>query len=216
MRERALTIVLTVALLASLASLAGVWRLPGDNRGYTPVQPIAYSHRLHAGDMTVSCLYCHSAAERSRYAGIPAVSVCMNCHRVVTAPMAAVNAEKAAAAREGRRVERIVSAELRKVYDAYGIQGPPKPLQGPGERARPVEWVRVHRLADFVRFDHAAHVTVGVACQTCHGPVETMERVSQVAPLTMGWCVDCHRDANERGVNGRRVNASLDCTACHY
>ena len=216
MRARTVTVVLTIALLASLVSLAFAWRLPGDNRGYEPVQPIAYSHRLHAGDMKISCLYCHFAAERSRYAGIPAVSVCMNCHRLVTAPLAAVNHEKAAAQKEGRKPQRLVSPELRKVYDAFGLDDRLFPLQGHGTNARPVAWVRVHALPDFVRFDHSAHVTVGVACQTCHGPVETMERVRQEASLTMGWCVDCHRDANERGVGGKRVNASLDCTACHY
>jgi hypothetical protein len=216
MGSRALTVLLSVCLLASLVSLAAAWRLPGDNRGYEPVQPIAYSHRLHAGDMRIDCLYCHSAAERSRYAGIPAVSVCMNCHRQVTASVALVQQEKAASEKEGRKPQRIVSPELRKVYDAFGLDERLFPLQGHGSNARPVSWVRVHSLPDFVRFDHSPHVTAGIACQACHGPVETMERVRQVAPLTMGWCVNCHRDANERGVNGRRVNASLDCTACHY
>ena len=216
MRTRTLTTALTVALVASLVSLAMAWRLPGDNRGYQPVQPIAYSHRLHAGDMKISCLYCHSAAERSRYAGIPAVSVCMNCHRQVTAPIALVEQEKAASEKEGRKPQRIISPELRKIYDAYGLDERLFPLEGHGRTARPVSWVRVHALADFVRFDHSPHVIAGVACQSCHGPVETMERVRLVAPLTMGWCVNCHREANEHGVGGKRVNASLDCTACHY
>jgi hypothetical protein len=216
MRARTLRVLLTVALAVSLVSLAAAWRLPGDNRGYEPVQPIAYSHRLHAGDMKISCLYCHSAAERSRYAGIPAVSVCMNCHRQVTAPLALVEQERVASEKEGRKPQRVVSAELRKVYDAFGLDDRLFPLQGHGSNARPVAWVRVHALPDFVRFDHSPHVTVGLECQSCHGPVETMDRVRQVAPLTMGWCVNCHRDANERGINGRRVHASLDCTACHY
>ena len=202
MRPRTLTVLLTTALFASLVSLAAAWRLPGDNRGYEPVQPIAYSHRLHAGEMQIPCLYCHSTAERGIYAGIPATSVCMNCHQLVTASAAAMREERAAAAKEGRRVRSVVSPELRKLTITF--------------RGQPIPWVRVHTLPDFVRFDHSAHVTTGVACQTCHGPVESMERVRQVAPLTMGWCVDCHRDANERGVAGRRVNASLDCTACHY
>jgi hypothetical protein len=214
--SRTLTVVLTIALAASLVSLATAWRLPGDNRGYEPVQPIAYSHRLHAGDMKIACLYCHSAAERSRYAGIPAVSVCMNCHRIVTAPLSVMEQEKAASEKAGRKPQRVVSPELRKLYDAFGLDDRLFPLQGHGRTARPVSWVRVHTLPDFVRFDHSPHVIAGVACQTCHGPVETMERVRQVAPLTMGWCVNCHRDANEQGVAGRRVNASLDCTACHY
>jgi hypothetical protein len=211
-----LTIALTTALFASLVSLATAWRLPGDNRGYEPVQPIAYSHRLHAGDMQISCLYCHSGAERSRYAGIPAVSVCMNCHRQVTAPRSAVEQERTASGKESRTPRRIVSPELRKLYDAFGLDDGLMPMQGHGRTARPVAWVRVHALPDFVRFDHSPHVIAGVACQACHGPVETMERVRLVAPLSMGWCVNCHRDANEQGVAGKPVHASLDCTACHY
>lgn len=216
MGSRTSTIVLTIALFASLVSLATAWRLPGDNRGYEPVQPIAYSHRLHAGEMKIACLYCHSAAERSRYAGIPAVSVCMNCHRQVTASRLLVEQERTASDKEGRKPRRIVSPELRKLYDAFGLDEGLLPLQGHGRTARPVAWVRVHALADFVRFDHSPHVIAGVACQECHGPVETMERVRVVSSLSMGWCVNCHRDANERGVAGKPVNASLDCTACHY
>jgi hypothetical protein len=83
-------------------------------------------------------------------------------------------------------------------------------------KAKAIPWVRVHNLPDFAYFDHRAHVVAGVACQKCHGPVETMERVRQVESLSMGWCVNCHRDANLHGVAGKKVNASLDCAACHY
>jgi len=79
-----------------------------------------------------------------------------------------------------------------------------------------VAWTRIHSLPDFVYFDHRAHVNAGVVCQQCHGPVETMERVRQVSDLSMGWCVNCHRDANEKGIGGRRVNASINCSTCHY
>src|SRR5437762_1610735 len=121
MRPRTLTIILTVALSASLVSLAAALRLPGDNRGYQPVQPIAYSHRLHAGDLKINCLYCHSGAERSRFAGIPAMNVCMNCHRQVVATRAAVEQERQAATKEKRDARRVVSPELRKLYDALAL-----------------------------------------------------------------------------------------------
>jgi cytochrome c peroxidase len=86
----------------------------------------------------------------------------------------------------------------------------------PARRAAPIAWTRVHNLPDFVYFDHRAHVNGGVSCQTCHGPVETMERLRQVSDLSMGWCVNCHRDANRSGIEGKRVNASTDCVTCHF
>ena len=117
MRPRTLTLLLTLGLVASLVPLAMAWRLPGDNTGYEPEQPVAYSHRLHAGEMEIPCLYCHSGAERSRYAGIPAMSVCMNCHRLVTAGKAEVDKEVLLAEEEDRPVKRIVSPELAKLYE---------------------------------------------------------------------------------------------------
>ena len=216
MTPRTVTFLLGAALLASLVSLGATWRLPGDNRGYEPAQPIAYSHRLHAGEMKIACVYCHSGAERSRFAGIPAMSVCMNCHRQVTASRAQIEQDAAAAktAPPTAARARVISPELKKLYDALALDD--KLVAVKGRTPVPIAWVRVHNLPDFVRFDHSAHVGSGVACQTCHGPVESMERVRQHASLSMGWCVNCHRDANERGLNGTRVYASLDCTTCHY
>ena len=188
--------------------------LPGNQQGYEPVQPIRFSHRLHAGDLQMACLYCHSGAERSRSAGIPAANVCMNCHKFVSAPFGSVRAEADAAQKEKRAVRLIVSPEIQKLYDAVGFV----PNQPPDPRRSqvPIVWNRIHNLPDFVRFDHRPHVASGVACQTCHGPVETMERVSQVSDLSMGWCVNCHRDATLNGVGGKPVKATLDCSACHY
>src|SRR5262245_39753282 len=107
MRPRNTTVILLVALLASLVSIGMAWRLPGNNVGYEPVQQIAYSHKLHAGDLKIPCLYCHSGAERSRYAGIPAASVCMNCHRYVPAAFDKVESERKAAEAEKRPVKRV-------------------------------------------------------------------------------------------------------------
>ena len=191
MRTRTITFVLAAAFAASLVTLASAWRLPGNNQGYEPVQPIAFSHRLHAG------------AERSRYAGIPAMNVCMNCHEKITSSFA-----------EQQRPQPKESTELRKLYDALALDDVLAPIDG--KAPKPIAWQRVHRLPDFVYFDHRAHITSGVRCQHCHGPVETMDRVRQYETLAMGWCVNCHRDATAHGVAGKPVHASIDCVTCHY
>lgn len=216
-RQRILTIFLGTAILFTaslLAARAGVVHLPSNQQDYEPVQPIAFSHRLHAGDLQVSCLYCHSNADRSRAAGVPAASVCMNCHRFVTAPIGAVQAEEQDAAKARRKPRAIVSPELRKLYDAAALDD--RLQRDPSRVPGAIRWTRVHNLPDFVEFDHRPHVAVGVTRQTCHGPVETMERVRQVSDLSMGWCVSCHRTATKTGVAGRAVNASTDCSTCHY
>lgn len=198
MKSRVTAIVLSVGLLFSallLASRLAGFRLPGNHQGYEPVQPVAYSHRLHAGELQIDCLYCHSGAETSKHAGIPAANVCMNCHKTVTATLGAVRAEDALATKEKRTPRQIVSPELQKLFDSV-------------RAGKPMSWTKVHNLPDYVYFDHRAHVGAGVTCQTCHGPVETMERVRQANTLGMGWCVDCHRQKN--------VARLLDCATCHY
>lgn len=217
MNSRLLTLVLLVGLSGSLLALfpkMQAYRLPGNHRGYEPMQPIAFSHRLHAGELQVGCLYCHSGAESSRYAGIPAASACMNCHKFVTAPWGAIRAEDELARNEKRAPRRIVSAEIQKVYDAMGLNEKMKP--DPRKHPRPIEWTLVHSLPDFAYFDHRAHVIAGVNCQQCHGPVETMERVRQVQDLSMGWCVNCHREVTRNGLAGKTLDASIDCSTCHY
>lgn len=214
MRKWATTTILAAAFVLSLVTLVAAWRLPGDNQGYEPVQPIAYSHRLHAGTLQIECGYCHSAADSSRYAGIPSMQVCMNCHRGVTATLAAVQQEAQAAAQQQRPERPVVSGELRKLYNALGLDDTLAPL--PDRAPTAIAWKRVHTLPDFVYFDHRAHVSAAVRCQQCHGPVETMERVRQHETLSMGWCLSCHREANRTGVGGKPVHASLDCVTCHY
>jgi Cytochrome c7 and related cytochrome c len=217
MNSRILTIVLATGLLFSalyLVKRAGTAHLPGNQQDYEPVQPIAYSHRLHAGELQMQCLYCHFNAEKSRYAGIPPAAVCMNCHTLVTATFGAVRAEEDLATKEKRKPRTVFSPEVQKIYDALGLDANRRP--NPARALKPVAWTRVYKLPDFVYFDHRAHVTAGVTCQTCHGPVETMERMRQVPDLSMGWCVNCHRDASRNGVNGKKVFASIDCSTCHY
>jgi hypothetical protein len=217
MTSRVVSAILAVGLgynLLAVTPRIANWRLPGDQQDYEPVQPIAYSHRLHAGDLQIPCLYCHFAAERSRHAGIPPANVCMNCHRFVTTSFGAVRAEDEAARKEGRKPRRLVGPEVRKLYAALGLDDDLRPAAD--LEPAPIAWTKVHNVPDFVYFDHRPHVAAGVTCQTCHGPVETMERVRQVAPLSMGWCVNCHRTSNAQGVNGKPVFASTSCSTCHY
>ena len=208
-------------------------RLPGNNRGYEPRQPIAYSHRLHAGELGIDCRYCHYGAETSRHAGIPSASICMNCHRTVTAGLDQLLPERELAAQEGREPRLIVSDELRKLYDAVGLDEDLNPTGAPGEpiagepiagepiagepiAGEPIEWVRVHNMPDFAYFDHRVHVARDIACETCHGPVQSMERVRQFSTLSMGWCVDCHRSYSELPGGPIAEHVSTDCASCHF
>ncbi len=216
MNRLTLTIVLLVSIggcLLILSASYGTWRMPGNQQGYEPEQPIAFSHHLHAGELGIQCLYCHQGAEISRMAGVPSAETCMNCHRYVTASLSLIRQEDLAAQTENRQPQPVVSTELQKLYDALAVD---KTMTPDPQRERPIEWVRVHDLPDFVYFDHRAHVQAGVTCQYCHGPVETMQRVRQYSSLLMGWCVNCHRDATRDGVNGQSVQASTDCVTCHY
>ena len=215
--SRVATAVLLVGLAFSLMALVPrLWGflLPDNQKGYEPVQPIAFSHRLHAGELQISCLYCHADAEKGRHAGLASASVCMNCHRFVTAPTRDVRAESELAKEERRPPRTIISPDLAKLYAALGLDD--KLQRDPARPTTPIRWVKVHNLPAFTRFDHRAHVNAGVDCQRCHGPVEGMERVRQVEDLSMGWCVQCHRDANQNGVAGREVHPSNDCTTCHH
>ena len=127
--------------------------------GYAPVQPVPYSHKLHAGELGIDCRYCHANIERSGEAMIPATQTCMGCHAVVKQD----------------------SRKLANIRDSW-------------ESGLPVEWVRVHKLPDHAYFDHSVHLAVGVGCTSCHGRVDEMEVVRQEKPLSMGWCLDCHRN----------------------
>ena len=204
----------SLALGATIVASSVTVRLPGNDVGYSPTQPIAFSHRLHAGELAIDCLYCHSGAETSRHAGIPALGTCMNCHSTVTAPIAAVRAEEAAAAAEGRDARPVVSSELAKLYRAMGLDEELKPT---GEPPAGLAWIKVHRLPDFAYFHHGRHVSAGVTCESCHGPVKSMERMRQYSTLSMGWCIACHRDVNDDRLLGHESqHASLDCSGCHY
>ncbi len=143
----------------------------GNTANKPQEQPIAFSHRLHAGDFRIACLFCHDGARRSPVAGVPSVQRCIGCHSYITS--------------ESSEIQKL------KVY---------------WDEKKPIPWTRIHKLPDFTRFNHKRHVAAGVACQNCHGPVETMDRVRQVSPLTMGWCLECHKERK----------APIDCLTCHH
>lgn len=161
-----------------------------SNQGYAPEQPIPFSHKLHAGDNKINCLYCHSGAEKSRHATIPSMNVCMNCHSVV----------------------KVDSPHIQKLRKAYS-------------EGKPIEWVRVHELPDFVYFPHKRHVAMGVSCETCHGDVKGMDKIEQKTALTMGWCMECHRGETTpprvlakvypHAQNPRGPVAPVQCSTCH-
>ncbi|MFI5136000.1 MAG: c-type cytochrome, partial [Chitinophagales bacterium] len=143
--------------------------------GYHPSQPINFSHKIHAGDNAIQCQYCHSGVEKSKTAGIPPVMVCMNCHKVISET-----------ANPGSK------EEIAKIYFATGWDPDKRTFSNP---QNPITWNKVHVLPDFVFFSHQQHVVVGqVACDQCHGDVKSMTTIEQQRPLTMGWCVNCHRE----------------------
>jgi hypothetical protein len=168
--------VLRPAALIAAVGLAGLifgyWANAAFYPGTSPEQPIAFSHRIHAGDNEIPCMYCHVQARRSISAGVPSVNKCVGCHNVVATDR----------------------PQIRKLLDYW-------------ENKEPIPWVKVHDLPDFVYFPHKRHVQADVACQTCHGPVETMEVISREAPVKMGECLQCHKE--NQVVNG------LDCWTCH-
>ncbi len=188
----------------------------GVNTGYAPEQPIAFSHRLHSGDLQIDCLYCHSGADKSQHAVIPAAGTCMNCHRNVTAAWDKIKIEEQQAQEEKRDMKMIVSPELQKLYNAVGFDSEVMRYDSTMQKSA-LEWTRVYNLPDFVYFDHSRHVDAGVRCQRCHGAVETMERVEQTTSLKMGWCVNCHRDVGAGKIaelKGKKP--SISCVVCHY
>ncbi|MEE9406637.1 MAG: c-type cytochrome [Polaribacter sp.] len=160
----------------------------GVDEGYMPLQEIAFSHKIHAGDNKIDCQYCHSSAKHSKTSGIPSANVCMNCHKNISEV-----AEDTKVEWDGLTYGKPeLDKEIAKVYDAVGWDA--ETLEYTGV-TKPIKWVRVHNLPDFVYFNHSQHVTVaGLKCQKCHGPVEEMDEMRQYSPLTMGWCIDCHKD----------------------
>jgi cytochrome c551/c552 len=161
----------------------------GRQRTYEPRQPIFYSHKVHAGINQISCLYCHGNAWESRHAAIPSVNVCMNCHKAIT------SYEKGPKLYDEAGNEINGTQEIQKLYQYAGFDPANGAKWNTTMVKRPVEWIKIHNLPDHVFFSHAQHIRAGnVQCQTCHGPITEMDEVKQFAELSMGWCINCHRE----------------------
>ena len=201
----------------------------GHSKAYQPEQPIYYSHKVHAGANQINCLYCHGGAAEGKHANIPSVNVCMNCHL-------AINEYKGEQlyAEDGSEIDG--TAEIQKLYEYAGFT--PGQAWDPA-KAKPIEWVKIHNLPDHVYFNHSQHVKAGkVACQTCHGEIQKMGEVYQFSDLSMGWCINCHRETKvqftENGFysiyekfhedmkNGKLDSVTVEkiggteCQKCHY
>ena len=204
---------------------------------YQPVQPIYYSHKVHAGINQINCLYCHGNAWEGKSATIPAVNVCMNCHKTIT------TYEKGPKLYDNEGIEINGTAEIGKLFKYAGFN-PAKPNDWDPSKAKPIEWVRIHNLPDHVYFNHSQHVKAGnVQCQSCHGNIPEMDEVKQFSELSMGWCINCHRetkvDFNYDSTKGNKFYSiyekfhndiktgkmdsvtvkdigGLECQKCHY
>jgi hypothetical protein len=188
----------SVAFLGGLAALAvsftlyAVW--PSNQAiGYEPEQPFVFNHKVMAGDAQIPCLYCHSGAETGPHAGVPPVSLCMNCHSEIRPKDA--------------------NGQLKPDFVAFLQYIDPATNQP----KRPIHWQKVHDLSDFAYFDHSRHVIgARLDCSECHGPVETMTRIRRVHPFTMGWCIDCHQKPPEPWrTDGRATRGPTACSTCH-
>jgi mono/diheme cytochrome c family protein len=223
-----------LCLVISLGSWGwmGMWNT-GVNTGYQPTQPIKFSHELHAGVNQIDCQYCHAGAFESRNATIPSLNICMNCHKQV----------QARDSHDGN-----ISPEIQKIYNALGYDA--DKMTYDKSKEKPIEWVQVHNLPDFAYFNHSQHVVVAEeairkekglkpnepVCFACHGPVNTMAEIYQYSPLTMKWCINCHKDtklevkdnafytkiiaAHEKIKKGEKLTPAalggIECGKCHY
>ncbi len=202
-------VIFIVAAVGFKTVIDGLYTI-GVQQGYQPKQPIAFSHKIHAGQYEIDCKYCHTGVMKGKQANIPSPNICMNCHSQV---------------KKG-------SPEIAKIYAAIGYDSVTATYSG---KQKPIEWVRVHNLPDLAYFNHSQHVNVGgIECQTCHGPIQEMDVIKQYSLLTMGWCIDCHRktDVNSKGnayydkllelhkdsKKPMKVEdiGGLECGKCHY
>lgn len=201
-------VLFVVSAVAFKTVIDGLYSI-GIQQNYQPKQPIAFSHKLHAGSYEIDCKYCHTGVMKGKSANIPSPNICMNCHTQIKQD----------------------SPEIQKIYSAIGYDVVTASYTG---KQKPIEWVRIHNLPDLAYFNHAQHVNVGgIECQTCHGPIQEMDVVKQYSLLTMGWCIDCHRktDVNTKGNtyydklmelhNSKKPMkvediGGLECAKCHY
>ena len=233
---------IVIAIVAIIIFImAGYWLVngainEGRQQNYQPRQPIFYSHKVHAGINQISCLYCHAGAEKSRQAMIPSSNICMNCHKQINSYSKDVPLVDA----EGNEVDG--TKEIQKLYKYAGWNPETKSYNHNADgsiAATPIQWVKIHNLPDHVYFNHSQHVKVGqIQCQRCHGQIQDMTEVFQFAPLSMGWCINCHRQTqvqftsnnyysiyekyHEELKSGKRTGVTVEdiggteCQKCHY
>ncbi|MEM0996341.1 MAG: cytochrome c3 family protein [Bacteroidota bacterium] len=185
-----------VVIIIAMIFVVPIARGVGLSQGYQPEQPIWFSHKIHAGQYEVDCQYCHTGVAKGKNAWVPSVNVCMNCHKAIK--QGSITGEK----------------EISKIYYAY-------------ENNVPINWVRIHNLPDLAYFNHQQHVVAGKQeCETCHGPIAEMDEVYQYAPLSMGWCINCHRETEVDAELYKKLGredvhtvediGGLACARCHY
>jgi cytochrome c551/c552 len=202
----------------------------GRSKDYQPEQPIYFAHSVHAGVNQVNCQYCHSGAAQGKHSNIPSVNVCMNCHMGINEYAKGPKLYR----EDGSEVDG--TAEIQKLYQYAGWDPAAKKYNGKG---KPIEWIRIHNLPDHVYFNHAQHVNAGrQQCQTCHGEIQKMGEVYQHSDLSMGWCVNCHRETKvqfaenkyysiyekfHEDIKNKKLDSvtvekigGLECQKCHY
>jgi len=197
-----ITIVILIFLAVGVRSCWTGLLSVGVDQNYAPKQPIPFSHKQHVGEYNIECGYCHTGVYKGKQAGIPSVNICMNCHNSI------------------KKGPRFGDEAIKQVITAW-------------ETNAPIKWVRVHNLPDLAYFNHSQHTVVGnIPCEKCHGPIGEMEVVKQYSPLTMGWCINCHRETAVNGKgneyydklyaahNGKTITVAemggLECSKCHY
>jgi mono/diheme cytochrome c family protein len=211
----AFIVVFIVSAIAFKTIIDGLYSI-GVQQGYQPRQPIAFSHKIHAGQFEIDCKYCHTGVMKAKNANIPSPNICMNCHSQI---------------RQGTNTG---EGEIKKIYAAVGYDPDKGEYTGV---TKPIQWIRIHNLPDLAYFNHSQHVNVGgLQCETCHGPIKEMEVVKQYSLLTMGWCINCHRqtDVATKGNayydklmelhdpenRGKKIKVEaiggLECGKCHY
>lgn len=190
-KRRKWTVIPGLLALAVGAAMLSAYSGASSSQNRSPVQPIKFPHPVHVQKLGMNCLYCHNAANKSMDPGLPAVSTCMGCHSMIGPDRPANDLHD---------MKPFKSAEIAKLWQYADVKTMGSPL---GPNAKPIPWIRIHKLPEYVHFPHTRHVIAGVTCQTCHGQIQKMDQVYQFASLNMGWCVTCH-------VNGYSAKEGLD------
>jgi hypothetical protein len=229
-KRRKWTAIPGLLVLAVGAVMLSAYSGASSSQHSSPVQPINFPHPVHVQKLGMNCLYCHNAANKSMDPGLPAVSTCIGCHNMI-------GPDRTVSDLHGGKPYK--SAEIQKLWKYADVAGQGA---GMGPNAKPIPWIRIHKLPEYVHFPHTRHINAGVTCQSCHGQIQKMDRVYQYASLNMGWCVSCHvngyvakegqeaagytplQAAANQGVapaaaaaaSGQRKKARYDCANCHY